>query len=571
MRCTVEFLSGAKKGQVIELEGERFAMGRNPTNTIQFDPIADIDVSGDHAQLVVGSDGRLMLTDLGSRNGTFLNGQKIGGTVPCPPGATLQFGRGGPEVRVTYTPQAKPGATRVLLAQVQQDLEMQKAAAEQSKKKTTLVAVIAVVILALGGTGGFLHIQHTKKKTAAEAAMTAAMDEKERFEKADVAEYAKDELEKAATAEAEARAYLDEGKYEDAKAAFEQAKKAYAAAVEAGEKRRNDEQLRLERERNEAIARELEEKARQQREEQERQLEELRRQGEAARAELERQEARRKAPQAILEQYQGSIGLISVRTYVTPEGTNVKAYIEGGAVEGTGFAVSPTRIVTAKHVVQPWKYDPRVLARVKKIKEERKLDVHTQIEVFMQKTPGGAFEKVFDTDAGTVKIAAIAPDVKEQADREPTIEWNTEDVKVKVRVHEKNVEDMVALEVTAAQLTPVELAPLSTAVKGEPVVLLGTARDKNNAIKPTFYTPTAQEVTDDSILLTTPLPSNFAGGAVFTIEKKCVGIIGGIDGQNVTVLSAEKAANLSAAGSTLGGAEPSSAAPLGSGQPEKPN
>src|SRR3954469_15765235 len=122
MQCTFEHLSGSKKGQLEQAQGERITIGRDPANTVQFDPTQDLDVSSHHAQLAIGDDGKYMLTDLGSRNGTFLNGQKVAGTVCAEPGSKIQFGKGGPEVKIAYQPGAKkPGATRVLLAQVQQN------------------------------------------------------------------------------------------------------------------------------------------------------------------------------------------------------------------------------------------------------------------------------------------------------------------------------------------------------------------------------------------------------------------------------------------------------------------
>jgi len=55
-------------------------------------PLPDEQVSRAHAQLV--HDGRhFQLTDLGSRNGTFLNANRISGTVACDAGAIIRMGR----------------------------------------------------------------------------------------------------------------------------------------------------------------------------------------------------------------------------------------------------------------------------------------------------------------------------------------------------------------------------------------------------------------------------------------------------------------------------------------------
>ena len=50
-------------------------IGANPTNNVQFN--SSNLVSGEHAALVKETGGRCLLEDLGSRNGTFVNGQRV--------------------------------------------------------------------------------------------------------------------------------------------------------------------------------------------------------------------------------------------------------------------------------------------------------------------------------------------------------------------------------------------------------------------------------------------------------------------------------------------------------------
>src|SRR4029434_8245270 len=49
-------------------------LGRHPGNTIQ---ILDQNISKEHAQIQRGADGRFLLRDLHSHNGTFLRGERI--------------------------------------------------------------------------------------------------------------------------------------------------------------------------------------------------------------------------------------------------------------------------------------------------------------------------------------------------------------------------------------------------------------------------------------------------------------------------------------------------------------
>jgi pSer/pThr/pTyr-binding forkhead associated (FHA) protein len=115
MRFTFKHLTGSRAGQEQVLEGRVVNIGRNPSNLLAFDPEKDDRVSGNHAQILVLDDGKVVLSDLGSRNGTLVNGQKIMGQLPLGSGTTVQFGsEGGPEVQITYgaAPVAAPAAAQ---------------------------------------------------------------------------------------------------------------------------------------------------------------------------------------------------------------------------------------------------------------------------------------------------------------------------------------------------------------------------------------------------------------------------------------------------------------------------
>jgi WD40 repeat protein len=103
MAFVFEHLAGSKKGQKQEFPGPKITCGRNPGHHIQFDPVEDADVSGNHAELSVNAEGKLELRDLGSTNGTILNGERVRGIAVVEPGATIRFGGArGPAVRVSY-------------------------------------------------------------------------------------------------------------------------------------------------------------------------------------------------------------------------------------------------------------------------------------------------------------------------------------------------------------------------------------------------------------------------------------------------------------------------------------
>jgi pSer/pThr/pTyr-binding forkhead associated (FHA) protein len=68
--------------------GTSFTIGRTQDCDLR---IADLSVSRRHAQLDRGEDGWL-LSDLGSHNGTRVNGWLVREPVPVRPGDLLQFG-----------------------------------------------------------------------------------------------------------------------------------------------------------------------------------------------------------------------------------------------------------------------------------------------------------------------------------------------------------------------------------------------------------------------------------------------------------------------------------------------
>ena len=105
MRIEFEFLSGARAGRKDAFEKSYIALGRDPLADVRFDAEADLDASTKHAAIVLGGDG-YAVRDLGSRNGTFVNGHRVAGDTALADGDVIRCGGRGPEVRVRLVREA---------------------------------------------------------------------------------------------------------------------------------------------------------------------------------------------------------------------------------------------------------------------------------------------------------------------------------------------------------------------------------------------------------------------------------------------------------------------------------
>jgi hypothetical protein len=80
---------GPHAGQAFELTGELMTIGREATHAIAL--VNDMGVSRTHAQIIRQGD-QTLIEDLGSTNGTYVNGVRISAPTPIKPGDTLQLG-----------------------------------------------------------------------------------------------------------------------------------------------------------------------------------------------------------------------------------------------------------------------------------------------------------------------------------------------------------------------------------------------------------------------------------------------------------------------------------------------
>ena len=91
-------LSGARAGHQQRLAADFATLGRHPSSDLPFDPEGDLDVSARHTA-VFRQGGGFVVRDLGSTNGTWVNGVRIRSDRALESGDRIQLGPRGPEIR----------------------------------------------------------------------------------------------------------------------------------------------------------------------------------------------------------------------------------------------------------------------------------------------------------------------------------------------------------------------------------------------------------------------------------------------------------------------------------------
>jgi S1-C subfamily serine protease len=95
VRAQFKFLSGARAGQIETFRKAYLGLGRHPLSDVRFDAERDLDVSSRHAAIMRKPEG-FVLQDLGSKNGTYVNGARIDGDHVLADGDVIGFGAKGP-------------------------------------------------------------------------------------------------------------------------------------------------------------------------------------------------------------------------------------------------------------------------------------------------------------------------------------------------------------------------------------------------------------------------------------------------------------------------------------------
>ncbi len=370
-------LLAAATGQRYEARGTRIRMGRDPECEIRPVDAADTVVSRVHAELTVGPGGGLSLRDAGSRNGTFVNGDRVTGSIPVRLGDKIMLGSGGPvliveglgtsPVAAVSRPPAVPpppakagmgqktvmGLISDALAQAREERKrgrrgstafLKAVAAEVGKssrrKMRWLAASAVVLVLVLGGGVYGVYWLLSGQVEQTEAARRTAQDSA-RAEAARLRD-ALDEARRAAAPASEVdslRAQLETAQARTAQlqASLERAQAALGQQLQEGETRRATAQQEVQRLRDELSAAER-------RAPSQTALDSLRRAVAQAESQTASLDARMRAIRgtdfaSIAQQSQGAVGLITVA-------------LGHDYYNGTGFVITPDGyMLTNWHVV----------------------------------------------------------------------------------------------------------------------------------------------------------------------------------------------------------------------------
>lgn len=141
-------------------------LGRRPDNDVAFDVNRDRAVSGHHAEVYVEG-GAVWIKDLGSQNGTFVDGRRISAPTQLGPGQVVRFGDAGPEFQAVLgaaapvnplnvaTPIAADSGKRLIGAETLQ-MAIGSATKRERSKMYKVVGGIAGCLVLLGGTAACL-------------------------------------------------------------------------------------------------------------------------------------------------------------------------------------------------------------------------------------------------------------------------------------------------------------------------------------------------------------------------------------------------------------------------------
>ena len=182
MRITLTLTSGARTGVSKSFDQAYIGIGRHPQSDLQLHPDQDLDASTRHAAVLKAGEA-WTIRDLGSANGTFVNGAKITADTRLHTGDVVRFGPKGPQMAVEVAGEAAPaaaatrlgtGATPVAGGSTTQRIRVEVEKQTKSLRRATLGLFGLLIVVA----GGYFwqKAQYEKKLAQMQGAMLTTID-----------------------------------------------------------------------------------------------------------------------------------------------------------------------------------------------------------------------------------------------------------------------------------------------------------------------------------------------------------------------------------------------------------
>lgn len=196
MKPQIKILTGTRQGHTEVFSKPYLGLGRHPASDIQFDPERELEVSARHAALIK-QNVHWYVRDLGSRNGTLVNGHKISGDVTLDDTDQIKLGPDGPTIEFRLVPDDTPDgivarASRASAPQAVRPLDatigpggrarasttsrIRVEVGRQTKKLQVVVGTLAVVLVAAAAAFLVYSRQLERVREQAIAAMQSRTD-----------------------------------------------------------------------------------------------------------------------------------------------------------------------------------------------------------------------------------------------------------------------------------------------------------------------------------------------------------------------------------------------------------
>ena len=161
MSVELRITAGTRAGASERFEKSVISIGRHPISDLRFDAEKDLDVSARHAEIrSVG--GHHVLHDLGSTNGTFVNGDRVQDQRELRDGDQITFGVHGPVATFRSldaaasapggTPSAPAPATKPAAARQPTEVRIAAAVKQQTGRlQQSVIALGVIMVVAIAG------------------------------------------------------------------------------------------------------------------------------------------------------------------------------------------------------------------------------------------------------------------------------------------------------------------------------------------------------------------------------------------------------------------------------------